>query len=217
MNHLTVAQNVTTTASNVKIMAFGASIVGAPGCWRAMLWKKLQDSDIKNTDFVGSNKAPDCGFPYDGENEGHAGALAIEYASKGNLTGWLAAAKPDVIVMHVGTNDVVQNKPTADIITAYGTLVDQMRNSKPTIKIIVSRNPIPFRYTESRVPALNDAIAAWAPTKSTSQSRIWIVDNFTGFNATSDTVDGEHPNNAGDAKIANKFYQPLADAIKSVS
>jgi hypothetical protein len=47
----------------------------------------------------------------------------------------------DVIIMHLGTNDVVQKKPTADIIKAYTALVGEMRTSKATMKIIVSSCP----------------------------------------------------------------------------
>ncbi|KAF2708788.1 carbohydrate esterase family 3 protein [Pleomassaria siparia CBS 279.74] len=208
-------------AVTVKIMPFGASIVGAPGCWRALLWKKLQASGITNTDFVGSNPAPDCGFPYDGENEGHAGVLAIDVVQKNQLVGYLAAAKPDVIVMHLGTNDVIQRKATADVINAYSTLVDQMRQSKPTMKILFSQllpiDPSKFDNANAGITELNKAIAAWVPTKTTAQSPITLIDNNTGFNTTTDTVDGEHPNDSGNQKISDKFLNPLIGAIASVS
>ncbi|KAF2800121.1 carbohydrate esterase family 3 protein [Melanomma pulvis-pyrius CBS 109.77] len=208
-------------AVTVKIMPFGASIVGAPGCWRAILWKKLQANGTTNTDFVGSNKAPDCGFPYDGENEGHAGALATEIVAKNELVGWLSAAKPDVIVMHLGTNDVIQRKPKEDVIKAYSALVDQMRQSKPTMKILISQlipiDPSKFDNANAGITELNKAIVAWGPTKSTKESPITIVDNNTGFNTTTDTVDGEHPNDKGNTKFADKFFTPLYSAIKSVS
>ncbi|KAF2188177.1 carbohydrate esterase family 3 protein [Zopfia rhizophila CBS 207.26] len=208
-------------AVTVKIMPFGASIVGAPGCWRAILYKKLQGAGITNTDFVGSNKAPDCGFPYDGENEGHAGFLATGIVKDNQLPGWLNAAKPDVVMMHLGTNDVIQKKPTQDIIKAYSTLVDQMRASKPDIKILVSQlipiDPNKFSGAQQGIIDLNEAIVSWAPTKSTRASPITIVDNFSGFNTTTDTTDGEHPNDKGNQKLADKFYPPLSEAIKSVS
>ncbi|KAF2175414.1 carbohydrate esterase family 3 protein [Zopfia rhizophila CBS 207.26] len=210
------------TAVTVKIMPFGASIVGAPGCWRAILHKKLRGAGITNTDFVGSNKAPDCGFPYDGENEGHPGFLATGIVTDNQLPGWLNAAKPDVIMMHLGTNDIIhQNKPIQDIIGAYSTLVDQMRASKPDIKILVSQLiPIAERSNTfvrgPRIVDLNKAIVSWAPTKSTQASPITIVDNFTGFNVATDTTDGEHPNDKGNQKLADKFYPPLLEAIKSV-
>ncbi|ORY09648.1 SGNH hydrolase-type esterase domain-containing protein [Clohesyomyces aquaticus] len=208
-------------AATVKIMPFGASIVGAPGCWRAILWKKLQGAGITNTDFVGSQKATDCGFPYDGENEGHAGFQATGIVADNQLPGWLSAAKPDIMMIHLGTNDVIQRKSTADTINAYSTLVDQMRASKPTMKILFSQlipiDPKKFSGAQQGIIDLNKAIATWAPTKSTSQSPIVVIDNFTGFNVTTDTVDGEHPNDSGNQKLANKFYQPLVNAIKSVS
>ncbi|KAF2473945.1 SGNH hydrolase [Lindgomyces ingoldianus] len=208
-------------AVTVKIMPFGASIVGAPGCWRAVLWKKLQGAGITNTDFVGSNKAPDCGFPYDGENEGHAGFQATGIVTDNQLPGWLNAAKPDVMMIHLGTNDVIQKKSITDIMRAYSTLVDQMRASKPSMKIIVSQlipiDPSKFAGAQQGIIDLNKAIVQWAPTKSTKESSIVVVDNFTGFNVTTDTVDGEHPNDKGNQKLADKFYQPLVDAIRSVS
>jgi hypothetical protein len=109
------------------------------GCWRANLWKNLTDNGIKNIDFVGSQAATSCGFPYDGEHEGHPGALATEYVEKNQLPGWLkSAGNPDVLLMHLGTNDVIQRKSTNDIIAAYSTLVDQMRASNPNMKIVVS-------------------------------------------------------------------------------
>lgn len=208
----------------VKIMPFGASIVGAPGCWRAVLYKKLQDSGdpiLKNTDFVGSNKAPSCGFPYDGENEGHSGFLATGIVEKNQLPGWLSAAKPDVILMHLGTNDVIQKKSVQQILNAYATLVKQMRESNGKMKIIVSTlipiKPGMFGDSDKRIVELNNAIPGWATTNTTTESPITVVDNFTGFNPATDTTDGEHPNTQGDQKLAGKFYPALEKGIKEVA
>lgn len=214
-------------AATVNIMPFGASIVGAPGCWRAILWRKLQSNNIKNTNFVGSNKAPDCGFPYDGENEGHAGALAEDYANSGALTGYLTnavkdtpGAKVDVLMMHLGTNDCIQRKETDATIAAYDTLVKQMRAHNPNMKIIVSKLiPIDekkFAGIQSYINALNGRLDGWKRKLSTDDSPITIVDNASGFNVTTDTTDGEHPNNAGNQKLADKFYPAVSTAIKSV-
>ncbi|KAF2001584.1 carbohydrate esterase family 3 protein [Amniculicola lignicola CBS 123094] len=210
------------SAATVKVMPLGASIVTY--CWRANLWKKLMDSNINGQaiDFVGSQSGGDCGFTFDNNHEGHSGALAIEYVEKNFLPPWLATAKPDVIVMHLGTNDVVQNKNTTDVIKAYSTLVDQMRASKPTMKIVFAQilpiAPSLFgQATSNRVVALNKAIAAWVSTKTTARSKIYLVDQFTGFNATTDTVEGEHPNAAGNVKIADKFYPAVVSAIADVS
>jgi mannan endo-1,4-beta-mannosidase len=61
------------------------------------------------------------------------------------------------------------------------------------------------------VAALNAEIATWAPTKSTAASPIIVVDQYTGFDAVADTMDGVHPNNTtGSQKMAAKWYAALA-------
>lgn len=63
------------------------------------------------------------------------------------------------------------------------------------------------------VIALNNAIPAWASSKSTSQSPIYVVDQWTGFSSTADTSDGVHPNNNGIIKMANKWYATLVNLV----
>src|SRR5512138_851793 len=55
----------------VRIMPLGDSITGSPGCWRALLWNRLQSAGFTNVDMVGTLPAQGCGIPYDGDNEGH--------------------------------------------------------------------------------------------------------------------------------------------------
>ncbi|CBX91681.1 hypothetical protein LEMA_P071890.1 [Plenodomus lingam JN3] len=133
----TAAQSTNTT---IRYMPFGDSITEII-CWRAKLWQKLQSTPYANVDFVGSGKTENnCkDSVYDRDNEGHSGFLAIDIANKGQLDGWLKTNPADVVTMHLGTNDIVQqNKATADIIAAFGKLVASMRSSNPRMKIVVS-------------------------------------------------------------------------------
>jgi lysophospholipase L1-like esterase len=66
----------------------------------------------------------------------------------------------------------------------------------------------------SDTKALNEAIAAWAPTKSTATSPITVVDCYTGFSASSDTRDGVHFSASGDKKVAACFAPEIARLIK---
>src|ERR1041384_2601490 len=108
---LTVPQ--ASAATPTRIMALGDSITGSPGCWRALLWQHLRDTGYTDIDFVGTLPAPGCGFAYDGENEGHGGYLATDIANQNQLPGWLSATRPDVVLMHLGTNDVWNNIPAS--------------------------------------------------------------------------------------------------------
>jgi lysophospholipase L1-like esterase len=198
----------------LRIMALGDSITGSPGCWRALLWQKLPAARV---DFVGTLPAQGCGFPYDGENEGHGGALVTAVADQNQLVGWLAATHPDVVLMHFGTNDVWSNRPTATILAAYTKLVSQMRALNPGMKILVAQiipmNPGTCPECAQRVVDLNAAIPAWAASLTSAASPITVVDQWTGFTTATDTGDGVHPNDAGIVKIADRWYPALAAAI----
>ncbi|KAI1436542.1 carbohydrate esterase family 3 protein [Xylaria sp. CBS 124048] len=206
--------------STLRYMPFGDSITEIT-CWRALLWEMLQNTDYATTDFVGSGTTDiGCGDTnYDRDNEGHSGFLAIDIANSGELVGWLQNNPADVISMHLGTNDIVQqNKPTDQIIDAFTTLVGVMRSSNPAVKVIVAQIiPLGIGNYNTAVQDLNQAIATWAQGLSSTESPILVVDQYTGFDAATDLRDGIHPNAAGDEKMANVWYPALVQALGDVS
>ncbi|MFI5910799.1 cellulose binding domain-containing protein [Dactylosporangium sp. NPDC051541] len=207
-------------AAPVRIMPLGDSITGSPGCWRALLWQQLQANGYTNIDFVGTQAPQGCAVPYDGDGEGHGGALVTAVADQNQLPGWLAATLPDVVLMHFGTNDVWSNRSTDTILAAYSKLVDQMRASNPSMRVLVAQiipmNPSTCPECAQRVVNLNAAIPGWAAGKSTSASPIVVVDQWTGFNTATDTGDGVHPNDSGIQKMAARWYPPLANMLSGV-
>ncbi|HCT77419.1 MAG TPA: cellulose-binding protein [Micromonosporaceae bacterium] len=209
------------SAAAVRIMPLGDSITGSPGCWRALLWNRLQSSGYTNIDFVGTLPPQGCSVSHDGDNEGHGGFLATNVANQNQLPGWLASTRPDIVVMHFGTNDVWSNISPATILTAFGKLVDQMRVSNPAMKILVAKiipmNPQSCAPCGQRVVDFNAAIPGWAASKTTAQSPITVVDQWAGFSTAADTYDGVHPNSSGDQKIADRWFVPLASAISGVT
>ncbi|KAF1839522.1 SGNH hydrolase [Decorospora gaudefroyi] len=215
---LTLANQVC-EAQTVKVMPFGASIVSR--CWRANLQAKLKNAGMKDFDFVGSKTGTCGGNGVDQDHEGHPGALATDYAKNGDLVGWLNTNPPDVVLMLVGTNDVLRKKSTNEILAAYDTLLDQMRNKNPRVQIIFSNLlPLdPARFGADGVQGiktLNAAIASYAPKKSNLKSPVYFVDNFTEFDPVKDTDDGEHPNTStGIEKMAVQFFKPTQTAIKA--
>ncbi|GAA1628410.1 SGNH/GDSL hydrolase family protein [Nonomuraea maheshkhaliensis] len=213
------ATTATASAAPIRIMPLGDSITGSPGCWRALLWNRLQSTGHTNVDFVGTLPPQGCAVAHDGDNEGHGGYLATNVANQGLLTGWLAATRPDVVLMHFGTNDVWSNIAPATILSAFTTMVNQMRASNPNMRILVAKiipmNPSSCADCAQRTVTLNNAIPAWAAATTTPQSPITVVDQWTGFNTATDTYDGVHPNAAGDQKMSDKWYPPLVDALGS--
>jgi lysophospholipase L1-like esterase len=139
LSALTATASAQSANATVRYMPFGDSITEII-CWRAKLWEKLQGTEWASVNFVGSGKTENnCkDTKYDRDNEGHSGFLAIDIANKNQLDGWLKTNPADVITMHLGTNDIVQqNKATADVIAAFTKLVATMRTSNPRMKIVV--------------------------------------------------------------------------------
>jgi lysophospholipase L1-like esterase len=206
----------------VRIMALGDSITAGPGCWRAMLWHQLQTTGYTNIDFVGGvSDGGGCnpGYTYDQDHEGHGGYSATGIADNNQLPPWLDAAKPDVVLMHLGTNDMWGHYiATATKLAAFTKLVGQLRANNPTIKVLVAQI-IPMTGCDTcaaDVVELDNAIPGWAAGLTTTQSPIVVVDQWTGFNAATDTGDGVHPNTGGFQKMANRWYPPLAQVLDGV-
>lgn len=177
---------------------------------------------------------------------GHSGFLAINIANNKQLVGWLQRNPADVITMHLGTNDIVQqNKPVNQIIAAFTTLVQVMRDSNPKMKIVVcppSSHPNTLRpatktkasgLTKSpgkqvaqiipmgmgnfnaKIQQLNAAITPWAQAANTTESPVWVVDQYTGYSGSADNRDGIHPNAGGDDKMVNVWLPALLGAFQA--
>ncbi|KAH7082466.1 SGNH hydrolase-type esterase domain-containing protein [Paraphoma chrysanthemicola] len=208
----TTAQNTT-----LRYMPFGDSITEII-CWRSKLWNQLQSTPYAATNFVGSGKTENnCkDTKYDRDNEGHSGFLAIDIANKGQLEGWLKANPADVITMHLGTNDIVQqNKAVGDIIAAFGKLITTMRASNPRMKIVVAKIiPIAIGNYNAKIQQLNAAITPWAQGLNKTESPIWVVDQYTGFDAAADLRDGVHPNDKGDEKMVKVWFPAVLRALE---
>lgn len=200
-------------ADPVRVMPLGDSITGSPGCWRSVLWNRLQDEGHTAVDFVGTLGPQGCGQDHDGDNEGHGGFLVTNVAAQNQLPGWLDATHPDVVLMHFGTNDVWSSIPPERILDAYTTLVTQMRADNPRMTVLVAQiiplNPPSCGECGARAEALNALIPGWAADVGTAESPVVAVDQWTGFDTAADTYDGVHPNAAGDQKIADRWYPAL--------
>jgi lysophospholipase L1-like esterase len=176
---------------------------------------------LSNIHFVGTLVAQGCGFTYDGANDGHGGALATNIVSLNELPGWLAVSEPDIVMMFLGTNDIWSGTiNTTTILAAYTTLVGQMRAQNPAMTVMVAQitpmAPSGCSYCAADVIALNAAIPAWAAGISTSKSPVSVVNCFTGYSDSADTVDGVHPNDAGNTLLANDWFAPLSSAVVRV-
>ena len=207
-----------TSNASVKLMPLGDSITESTtglSSYRYYLWHLLVSNGY-HVDFVGSEHGVGGGPPansdFDKDHEGHSGWRADEILS--HIQAWAAAASPDVVLLHIGTNDLRQGQSVASTVTDIGGIIETLRTVNPRIRILVAQL-IP-RAGDSFISSLNAALPALAAAKDRPQSPIVLVDQYTGFDPSSMTYDGTHPNDIGDSRMAERWFGKLAPTLDAL-
>lgn len=205
--------------SVTRIMPLGDSITEsfAPReSYRYFLWNSLQSSGFRDIDFVGSERGVLGGEPantnFDQDHEAHTGWTADQIAAQTEL--WARQFRPDIVLLHAGTNDVRNDESVASTINDLGQIIDRLRMGNPNVSVLLSKI-IPNQDNPSGTAALNDAIPSLVNQKNRSNSRVILVDQASGFDLSRDTFDGLHPNESGERKMASKFFSALQPLLSN--
>jgi acyl-CoA thioesterase-1 len=201
-------------AQPVRIMPLGDSITASTSgnpSYRYYLWQRLQAAGY-HVDFVGSQYGVYSGMPlysdFDQDHEGHWGLRVDEILA--NIDAWARAAQPDIVLIHLGHNDLWQGQVISDTIDELGQMIDALRLVNPNVQILLAQVIPSTEDALADIPSLNAQIPALVAVKSTSQSLVIAVDQYSDFDAASDTWDGVHPNPVGEQKIADRWFAWLA-------
>jgi lysophospholipase L1-like esterase len=190
-------------ARPIKIMPLGDSITWGVGStttssYRAALWNRLVNQAGYAVDFVGSQQS---GSLPDTDNEGHSGWRIDEIAA--NVNGWLATYQPDVVLLHIGTNDMNQNYQVDTAPQRLGALIDQILAARPSATVLVAKIVPSLDATiQARINAFNATVPAVA-----RGSRVKLVD--LSVLSAADLNDTLHPNDTGYARMAVRWYSAL--------
>ncbi len=201
------------------IVPLGDSITQADSqhnSYRRPLWFLLQNNGYTNVDFVGSldsnSGGPTPTPDFDLDHEGHWGWRADAILNQ--LPNWLTSYTPDIALIHLGTNDMNQGQSVASTIAELEDIITTLRADNPDVIVFLALLiPRTDPLKNADIDALNAAIPTIALTMSTAQSPIIIVDQNTGFDAAAETYDGVHPNEAGEQKMAQKWYDAIDEVI----
>jgi GDSL-like Lipase/Acylhydrolase family len=198
---------ITFAQARLKIMPLGDSITAGDrdGGYRHLLYDLLNQDGIR-FEFVGSLKGGDAPDPH---HEGHSG-WRIDQIEDGIAGGWVETYKPDLVLLHIGTNDIWQNRDLVNAPARLSALVDDILSRSPNTLIVVSQI-LPMTNDpnfEIEVMKYNAAIVDLVRSKS---SAVCMVDMHALFSA-GDLVDGVHPTKSGYAKMAG-VWEPAIRAI----
>jgi lysophospholipase L1-like esterase len=207
----------------ITILPLGDSItygVGSSdkGGYRTFLWKECIKSGY-SVRFVGtrSNGPGDI----DTYNEGHPGWRIDQISS--HVVPWLMLYRPQIILLFIGTNDILQRHDVSHAPERLTLLLDQITSILPKSTLIVA-SVTPLDNSElyarrfpsfpssvdfnANIMAYNATIPAIVRAEAAQGRHVQYVDMYDAV-PVYDLADGIHPDDDGYVLMANVWYAAL--------
>jgi lysophospholipase L1-like esterase len=196
---------------NLRIMPLGDSITWGVGSsttssYRADLWNSITGAGY-SLDFVGGERS---GSLPDTDNEGHSGWKINDIA--GIATNRLSTYRPNIVTLHLGTNDLNQNDNVSTAPDRLGALIDQILVAAPDTTVVVAQLVLSKNASlNALVQTYNTAVASVVATRKNAGKHVQLV-SMSAL-TTADMSDDLHPNDAGYKKMAASFYAGIQTVI----
>ncbi|MFC5145829.1 FG-GAP-like repeat-containing protein [Streptomyces aureoversilis] len=175
--------------------------------YRADLWNQLAPHAGK-LDFVGSERH---GTLPDGDHEGHWGWRISGLTA--NIDQWLPAAAPNVVLLHIGTNDLHDDYRPDTAPRRLGELMDKITEQAPGMTVLVSSLvPSTDARAQKHIERFNAALPQLVAERQSKGRHVGYVD--MGAVTTNDLADDLHPKDSGYAKMADAFAAGVARAAE---
>ena len=201
---------VSANSTGIRIMPLGDSITYGEGSstlggYRLQLWKDLRARRFP-IDFVGSVQTGPASF--DRDNEGHPGWKINQIAAK--VVNWLITYRPNIILLHIGTNDFVKNDDPARAQERLSHLLNLITTTLPGVTVIVAKRILPLPRSgrlNGEVVAYNAAIPGIVQADVAQGKHVHYVDIYDAVPLS--MLNKIHPNDAGYALMAKVWLYAL--------
>lgn len=224
---------------SIKLMPFGDSITEGftyKGAYRESLANKLEENGLSQyVDFVGRKKGGDC---YDNEHCGYTG-YSIEPLEGTSVTGdyrsglselvekFVPKYEPDVIMLQIGTNDILSLNELDTAGDRLEKLVDDILSRLPedgmlflatipcmdaTNNTYISAEHFTVEFMDQCVDEYNEKVKAIVEKKKSEGKNIELADVHSVI-TKEDLQDGVHPTRDGYAKLGEFWYGIISDFI----
>ena len=219
------------TSRRTRVMALGDSITRGTNTGSNITYSYRDpltlDLDMAECsyDMVGTLQSNVSGDPdrlFDWDHEGHGGFTTTQI--RGNLTNYLEGNIPDIVLIHLGTNDLLQGLSEATSEANLENIVANLRGKNASVTILLAQI-IPADYQEgtgqqaavenlaANVPSYNTMLAEFAAGQTSDASRIILVDLNTDFPIDQLDPDGIHPTATAEEFMAERWYGQLAPLL----
>jgi lysophospholipase L1-like esterase len=205
--------HVVHAAAVVKVMPMGDSITGAGGTamgFKGYLLDRLLAAG-ERVDYVGSQVATGPAGLRDKNHEGHSGWQNSTFQPTAG--GFVATYRPDVVIYHVGTNDIWSNIDARTAITRLRDVLSRIYRAKPDTHVvlaeIVTMNV--GRYAQWR--SYNRRIPVVVRDFRARGRRISLADLSGTLRIADLQADGIHPTDAGHRRMARALFPVVRAAI----
>jgi lysophospholipase L1-like esterase len=211
-NHTASGVNVrpTVSAKAIRIMPLGDSITVGIGSsssagYRLRLWQDGEAAHWQFT-FVGSQSSGPVSLP-DRQHEGHPGWRINQISA--NIVAWLQTYRPQIVLLQIGSNDIIQDYYPHTAIQRLDRLLEQITNTLPgTIVMVAEITPLRNPILNEKVVTYDHAIPGLVRSFETRGRHVEYVDMYDAV-PVSALGDGIHPNTTGYALMAAVWYSAL--------
>jgi lysophospholipase L1-like esterase len=190
-----------------RVMPLGDSITDGVGVggggYRVGLWQRLAQNGY-TTDFVGSGYNGPASLG-DHDHEGHSGWRIDQIDA--NIVNWVRTYQPRTVLLHIGTNDISQNRDLANAPARLAAVIDKITSTSPTTDVFVA-TLIPVSYADAKVRTYNSAIPGIVSSRANAGKKVHLVDMYKAV-SVNDLPDGVHPNATGYDKMAAAWFAAL--------
>ncbi|MBC8139197.1 MAG: G-D-S-L family lipolytic protein [Fibrella sp.] len=208
----------------IRVLPIGDSITQggradrAEYTYRYPLFYRLKNAKY-DIDFIGSLRkglnadatwSPKDGVAFDPDHEGHYGWKTA--AVRDNLTQWMKSypAAPDIVLIHLGTNDQGEKDHNAAIIKPMRDIIALLRARNPRVVVLIGH----LNFNGGAALTIRPLIEELARTIGTTESPVRTVSHFEGWHEnpddeSPDTFDWAHPNPQGQQKMADKWFAAM--------
>ncbi|WP_218011086.1 FG-GAP-like repeat-containing protein [Herbidospora mongoliensis] len=199
---------------NLRVLPLGDSItygVGTPdnSSYRARLSSLLLGGDVDTLDYVGAGRN---GQLADRDHEGHPGWTISDISGIASCT--LREYRPNVVTLHIGTNDMRQETGAATAPDRLRGLIGKIVAAAPETTVLVATLiPSTAPAIMNRIQRYNAAIPGIVAGFQRAGRPVYLVD--MGAVTPGDMTDSLHPNANGFRKMAEAFNKTIDDVERA--